>query len=958
MDSFVFFSSFFLLSLKKVLIFAAKKNYNSMHIFFSLLVWLVLVLSFPLSLLANTMFDTHPMRTLTIYEGLAGESVYCIFRSHDGMTWFGTTNGITVYDGNNMHSYSLNALRSKNYVHDIAETSDGHIWVAANSGLYVLNEQVMRFVPFNSTLDYDVRAIESSGDTLFAATERGLNIISQGKGRQVWLTPNHLSSVNHVNDIEVDQKGRVWLIGDNELYRYEITSAGTDSILPLGIAGQLHIINNLRNMTVAGDTIYIGTYNDGLLVYDINENSVHPYVDISCPVIPCLSHDADHLYVGTDGEGLYVISLDSNKVVKHFVMNGPEYPLIDNTVYSFLRDDDGNSFFGYYRRGVQHSYHVEHLFHCYRNEQFDSRDINIRSICIDDDVKVLGLRGGLYFIDERRGISKFFSPDELGGSIVTNIVKYDGFYYCCTFNGGVMRIDPQRMLTSRISDNEALSSGSFGALVVSPDNELWMAGNLGVFIYDSRTQEVRVYDSHNSQLPDAYANDLLFDRQGRCWISTAEGICLYDPIDRTIRRSGYPDGFFANLHESRGILGDKDNLVFSCLDGLYRTNEELTVYEEINTTQTIGNEYVSQVIYDKRYRNYWIATERGFFRADPAFTSIAKYAQEVGLASREFSSGAICIDSQNRLWTGTVNGLFYADLDELQKYDAGDNPVILSEATIDGSPLNPEGRHSMYFGRQFSLTYNFGVQELSFLPLILNYSDPEGQCFEYKILGNGESMDDNEGWIVLKNRERAIISDGFSLGHNLLRVRQSGQSRYTEYQINVWPSQAFIFEIIIIILLMIAVSYSYIERRALKRQRAETARIQQELEEAKRKYSRVLTTDDESQRLYKRLDEYMRTEKPYLNNDLKLSDIASHLEVSTVKLSQLLNIFIQKNYYDFVNTYRLEEFKLRLGDKRFSQYTLLALAEECGFKRSSFFSTFKKVEGVTPTEYVRRLNEK
>ena len=924
-----------------------------MRTLFSLLLWLVSVL--PFSLMADIVPDTHPMRTLTIYEGLAGESVYCIFRSHDGMTWFGTTNGMTVYDGNHLHNYNLNALRSKNYVHDIAETSDGRIWAAANSGLYVINEKVMRFVPFDSSLDYDVRAIETAGDTLYAATEHGLYVVSHGEGRQLWLTPNHLSSANHVNDIKVDQKGRVWLIGDNELYCYVTTSVGTDSIRSMGIADQLHILNTLRNMTVAGDTIYIGTYNDGLLVYDINGNSVRPYPDISCPVIPCLSHDADHLYVGTDGEGLYVISLATGQVINHYVMNGPEYPLIDNTVYSFLRDDDGNSFFGYYRRGVQHSYHVEPLFHCYRNEQFDSRDINIRSICIDGDVKVLGLRGGLYFIDERRGLCKFFSPDELGGSIVTNIVKYADGYYCSTFNGGVMRIDPQRLRTMRIDDSEALSSGSFGALVVSPDDELWMAGNLGIFIYNSHTQEIRVYDSHNSQLPDAYANDLLFDRQGRCWISTAEGLCLYDPIDRTIRRSGYPDGFFAYLHESRGIQGDKDNLVFSCLDGLYRTNEELTVYEEINTSQTIGNEYVSQVIYDKRYRNYWIATERGFFRADPAFTSIAKYAQEVGLASREFSSGAICIDPQNRIWTGTVDGLFYADLDELQMYDAGDDPVILSQATIDGDPMKPESRHTLFFDRQLSLTYNFGVQELSFLPLILNYSDPDGQCFEYRILGYGQIANDNEGWIVLKNRERANITEGFTLGRNLLQVRQSGQGRFTEYQVNVWPSQAFIFEVVIILLLLTAIIYSYMERRALKRQRAETARIQHELEEAKRKYSRVQTSDDELQRLYKRLDEYMRTEKPYLNNDLKLSDIASRLEVSTVKLSQLLNIFIQKNYYDFVNAYRLEEFKGRLGDKRNSQYTLLALAEECGFKRSSFFATFKKVEGVTPTEYVRRL---
>ena len=71
-------------------------------------------------------------------------------------------------------------------------------------------------------------------------------------------------------------------------------------------------------------------------------------------------------------------------------------------------------------------------------------------------------------------------------------------------------------------------------------------------------------------------------------------------------------------------------------------------------------------------------------------------------------------------------------------------------------------------------------------------------------------------------------------------------------------------------------------------------------------------------------------------------------------MSQLLNIYAEQNYYDFINRYRLEEFKQRLNDPKYSNYTLVALSEMCGFKKSSFFSTFKKMEGCTPAEYVEK----
>lgn len=53
---------------------------------------------------------------------------------------------------------------------------------------------------------------------------------------------------------------------------------------------------------------------------------------------------------------------------------------------------------------------------------------------------------------------------------------------------------------------------------------------------------------------------------------------------------------------------------------------------------------------------------------------------------------------------------------------------------------------------------------------------------------------------------------------------------------------------------------------------------------------------------------------------------------------------------------RLNEFKQRIALPQYKHFTLMALAEECGFRRSSFFSTFKKIDGITPMEYSKKIN--
>lgn len=100
------------------------------------------------------------------------------------------------------------------------------------------------------------------------------------------------------------------------------------------------------------------------------------------------------------------------------------------------------------------------------------------------------------------------------------------------------------------------------------------------------------------------------------------------------------------------------------------------------------------------------------------------------------------------------------------------------------------------------------------------------------------------------------------------------------------------------------------------------------------------------------MEELLNTKKIFLKSRLTLEDIANELGTSSHVLSQVLNTYIGKNFFDLINERRIEDAKKRLLDPKYDNLTILGIALESGFNsKSSFNRIFKKYMGVTPTEF-------
>jgi AraC-like DNA-binding protein len=109
-------------------------------------------------------------------------------------------------------------------------------------------------------------------------------------------------------------------------------------------------------------------------------------------------------------------------------------------------------------------------------------------------------------------------------------------------------------------------------------------------------------------------------------------------------------------------------------------------------------------------------------------------------------------------------------------------------------------------------------------------------------------------------------------------------------------------------------------------------------------------------RISKGLDHLMGDQKLYLLPELRLFHVSEKLGVPVYKLSAFFNDVEKKNFFEYVNTKRIEFFitKIHSGEARLK--TLEALSRESGFtNRATFIRAFRKETGKTPTAYIRGL---
>lgn len=123
-------------------------------------------------------------------------------------------------------------------------------------------------------------------------------------------------------------------------------------------------------------------------------------------------------------------------------------------------------------------------------------------------------------------------------------------------------------------------------------------------------------------------------------------------------------------------------------------------------------------------------------------------------------------------------------------------------------------------------------------------------------------------------------------------------------------------------------------------------------DKADERYKKSKLANDKKEEIRILILSYFKEKTPYFNPELSMLLLSEELNIPKHQLTEVLNTIIGKNFFRFVNEYRVEAVKQKLSDPANDKFSIEVIGYDCGFSsKSSFFSVFKNIAGQTPAQF-------
>lgn len=904
--------------------------------------------------------EMEVFRSLTASDGLTDLIVNALYKDSFGFVWIGTGNSVERFDGVNLRHYGVagNDERLKR-VNAFAEMSGGCLWMGNGMGLWQLNKKSDTFeqvVP--ALINCAVFSLLYDGQkVLYIGSERGLFVYKGGKFEHVLLDSNVFSASNVIRAMALDDGGRLWMATSNGLYTMKLAD-GSIQYFHNETDGKHFCAFN--KMTRIGSVLYLGTMDRGIISFDISTKQFTPFLNVGCNVISSLSSDGKNLlYVGTDGNGVHFIDTAKRKVtysMRHEV--GVDGSLRSNSVYSLLVDREGIVWVGFYQAGLDYTLYQGNTFSVYSfPPYFSSKDIPVRAVSISRDEKLIGSRNGLFYINEAKRIFRAFDTPQMRSGMVFCICRFEGKYFVGTYGGGMYVFDSETLEMKDFSTDGPFLKGHVFCMAEDVEHTLWIGTSMGLYCYKDGKIQAH-YTSANSKLPEGNVYEIFFDSTHKGWICTESGLCIWDASSDKLRTDVFPEGFIQN-EKIRVVYEDSSHQLYFFPDkgALFVSDLSMNTFHRLSPDTPLDGRDGMFIIEDA-HKWLWMGTSNGLFHYDKQ-ENFVLYGFMDGIPGSTFTLCPPVCDEDGNFWFGNSKGLLFLDVAHIGKKEGQFYPVRITDVLINGNrPIAPVNDP---MGEKPDVSLEPNERNVTFRFSDFSYTSPTYMSFEYLLEGK-------EGkWQPLMGKSEVAYYN-LPSGTYVFKVRRTGQPD-SEARLRVdiasgfsaWTVVAFVA-----VAMLLAGSYYYarIRKEAVEAQPepAPVAPQAEQLPESKlvtdEKYKSSKVPTDECKRLVEKLEDVMRQDKPYIQPNLKIADLASAVGTSAHTLSYVFNQHLERNYYDYINDYRIAEFKRLVNKDEYARYTLSALAELCGFSsRASFFRYFKKATGITPNEYVRSIGK-
>lgn len=669
---------------------------------------------------------------ITIEDGLSQSVVNCILQDRRGFLWFGTQDGLNVYDGYEFTIYrndpqDLSSL-SDNFVQCLYEDLNGNLWIGTLGG----------------------------GLNLFETKTKKFEHFKNDPQNQASLSDNYVQSICQGND------GRLWVGtrgGGLNLFdaaTKEFKCYKNDPSNPSTLSD-----NNVRHIHKDHKGhLWIGTRDGGLNYFDSKTHTFEHYKKdpkdpkaLSSNGIWSLYEDkSGRFWIATDGGGLDLFDTKTRTFEHH--KNDPRDPrsISSDVVYTICEDRSGQLWIGT-RTGMDVLEEKTKSFRHFKNDRQNLSSISnnrILSIYEDRTGRLwIGTYGGLNLLDTRTKPFEYYQSDPenpiaLSHPSVMSIYKdRSERLWIGTDGGGLNLFDAKKRVFKHYKndtkDPSSLSNNSVWSVCEDRSGRLWIGtygGGLNLFNTKTQTFECYQNDPKNSlSLSYNYVYSIYEDRSGRLWIGTRRGLNLFDAGSKSFERfENDPKNPLSLSHNSvRSILEDRSGRLWvgtgggglNLYDGKTRTFERYK--HDPNNSNSLSHNTVMCVCEDRAGR-LWIGTSGGGLNLfDYRTKTFRVFREKDGLANDVIYG--ILEDDQGGLWLSTNKGLsrFTPPLDSpLEGRNGG---VFRNYDVTDGLQSNEFNQGSfhksidgrMYFGgiHGFNVFHPDSIKDDPYLPPIV-----------------------------------------------------------------------------------------------------------------------------------------------------------------------------------------------------------------------------------------------
>ncbi len=719
--------------------------------------------------------------TRSVDDGLSQNSVYSIHQDKKGFMWFGTSNGLNRYDGENVKVFKAKSpLLEKanvNFIRgNLCEDKSGRIWYANETGIYYFDpaaEEILKAYNFmlgnTGTINYYTGLalddqenfwLSSSGSEIvkFSVSSQQLQRIPLPREITNTDAIQYGSRAGNALILYLFQKKRN-LKFDLNSYQFQWVTASTgneilrtdgkyfylidknkfssyDSLLSKEVNSTVEVQDDINKiLTDSFGRVWISTFGAGLYCYYPEGNKIVNYhrdhskiKSLPFDITTYLYIDkTNNLWIGTDGGGVARLDLKPSRF-SIFPLNQGDYPLLkDYFIRCLYEDEKGRIWFGTLHNGFCIYDPADGSLSNYANRPEDPNSLPVNKVNIifrdRDNNMWIGHSKGVSIFDERR--KTFIHISFLPFSVER-----------------LSNVDVYKLL--QLPDGTILASTQIGVLKLKKVNDRYECG-----IY---RPEVKIAGTDIKQFSN-----------GDLWITSRErGLNYFKYTDNAYENK---ERFFNGVN-LRSIHIDEQNpdLIWICSGaGLISFNIKSFEYKLYNEQNGMPDNYLYGILEDKDH-NFWMSSNTGLYSFNRKEEKFINYSVKDGLQSNEFNARAFHKGTSGKFYFGGINGFNFFDPGETSQQ------LMPPKVGITNTLINDK-----YFKRDSSwvegttITLKYFENDLAFTFEVFDYTHPDANQIQYML----------EGWeneFITTSTKNARYSN-LPPGDYTLRIRGSNNGQ-------------------------------------------------------------------------------------------------------------------------------------------------------------------------------------